>query len=61
MCFRWSALETEQLIDCISAYRSKMSFMGIDFKTDKPRMYSELRVKMGELYTRILMSRLLVL
>ena len=27
--------------------------MGFDFEADKPRMYSELRVKMGKLYADI--------
>ena len=27
--------------------------MGLDFEANKPRMYSELRVKMGELYAVI--------
>ena len=27
--------------------------MGLDFEANKPRMYSELRVKMGELYVDI--------
>ena len=27
--------------------------MGLDFEANKPRMYSELRVKMGELYADI--------
>ena len=30
-----------------------MTFMGLDFKADKPRMYSELRVMMAELYADI--------
>ena len=53
MWFRWSALQIEQLIDCISAYKSKMAFMDLDFEADKPRMYSELRVMMAELYADI--------
>ena len=27
--------------------------MGLDFETNKPRMYSEFRVKMGELYADV--------
>ena len=27
--------------------------MGLDFEANKPRMYSELRVKMGELYADV--------
>ena len=42
-CFRWSALT-----DYISAYISQMTFMRLDFKTDKPRMNAKLRVMMAE-------------
>ena len=35
--------------DYISAYKSQMAFMGLDFKSDKPRMKAELRVMMAEL------------
>ena len=38
MCFRWSPF----MIDYISAYKSQMAFMGLDFKSDKPRMKAEL-------------------
>ena len=45
-CFRWNAF----MIDCISAYKSQMAFMGLDFEADKPRMNAEeLRVMMAEL------------
>ena len=37
------------MIDYISAYRSQMDFMGLDFGADKPRMSGELRVTMAEL------------
>ena len=38
------------MIDCISAYKSQMAFMGLDFEADKPRMNAEeLRVMMAEL------------
>ena len=30
------------MIDYISAYKSQMPFMGLDFKSDKPRMKAEL-------------------
>ena len=44
--FRWSPF----MIDYISAYKSQMAFMGLDFESDKPRMKAELRVMMAELY-----------
>ena len=44
-CFRWSLF----MIDYISAYKSQMAFMRLDFEYDKPRMEAELRVKMAEL------------
>ena len=44
-CFRWSPF----MIDYISAYKSQMAFMRLDFEYDKPRMEAELRVKMAEL------------
>ena len=37
------------MIDYISAYKSQMAFMRLDFEYDKPRMEAELRVKMAEL------------
>ena len=42
---RW----TPFMIDYISAYKSQMTFMGLDFESDKPRMKAELRVMMAEL------------
>ena len=44
-CFRWSPF----MLDYISAYRSQIAFMGLDFESDKPRMEAELRVMMPEL------------
>ena len=35
--------------DYISAYKSQMAFMGLDFEDDKPRMNAELTVMMAEL------------
>ena len=43
--FRWSPF----MIDYISAYKSQMAFIGLDFESDKPRMKAELRVMMAEL------------
>ena len=37
------------MTDYISAYRSQMAFMGLDFEGDKPRMNAELRTMMAEL------------
>ena len=44
-CFRWSLF----MIDYISAYKSQMAFMELDFESDKPRKKAELRVMMAEL------------
>ena len=33
-CFRWRAF----MIDYISAYKSQMAFIGLDFEADEPRM-----------------------
>ena len=44
-CFRWRAF----MIDYISAYKSQMAFMELQFEAGKPRMKAELRVMMGEL------------
>ena len=32
------------MIDYISAYKSQMTFMGLDYEADKPIMNAELRV-----------------
>ena len=37
------------MIDYISAYRSQLAFMWLDFESDKPRVNAELRVMMAEL------------
>ena len=37
------------MIDNISAYKSQMAFMGLDYEGDKPRMYAELKIMMAEL------------
>ena len=47
-CFRKSAF----MIDYISAYKSQVVFMGLDFEADKSRMKGELRVMMNELYLK---------
>ena len=38
--FRWSAF----MICFISAHKSQMTFMGLDFEADKPRRNAELRI-----------------
>ena len=48
MCFRWSAF----MINCISAYKSQITFMGFDFEDDKLRIKPELRVMMAENQTQ---------
>ena len=40
------------MIDYISAYKSQVVFMGLDFEADKSRMKGELRVMMNELYLK---------
>ena len=37
------------MIDYISAYKSQMAFMGLDFEANKPRMNVELGVMMAKL------------
>ena len=37
------------MIDYISAYKSQMTFMGLDFESDKSRRKAELRVMIAEL------------
>ena len=44
-CFRWTAL----MRDYISAYKSRMVFMKLDFVPDEPRMKAKFRVMMAEL------------
>ena len=44
-CLRWSAF----MIDYISAYRSQIAFLGLDFEANKPRINADLRVMMAKL------------
>ena len=37
------------MIDYISAYKSQMAFMGLNFEADKTRMKAELKIMMAEL------------
>ena len=37
------------MIDCMSAYKSQMAFMGLDLEVDKPRLNAELTVMMAEM------------
>ena len=45
-CFRWSTF----MLGYISANKSQIAFMGLNFEYDKPRIKAELRVMMAELY-----------
>ena len=49
-CFRWDISQVEHLIDCISDYKSKMMYKGLDFDADKPAMYKHIREAMAEIY-----------
>ena len=40
------------MINCISVYKSQMTFMGFDFEDDKLRIKPELRVMMAENQTQ---------
>ena len=37
------------MIDYISAYRSQIAFLGLDFEANKPRMNADLIVMMAKL------------
>ena len=37
------------MIDYISAYRSQIAFLGLDFEANKPRVNADLRVMMAKL------------
>ena len=37
------------MIDYISAYKSQMTFAGLDLEVDKPKMNAELKVMMTEM------------
>ena len=37
------------MVNYISAYKSQIAYMGLDFDSDKPRMNNELRIMMAEL------------
>ena len=44
-CFRWGPFT----IDYISAYKSQMAYMGLDFESNNSRIKAGLRVTMAEL------------
>ena len=48
--FRCEEKHVEDLINCIISYKTKMTYRGLDFDGDKPRMYKELRESMAEVY-----------
>ena len=48
--FRWEEKHVEDLINCIISYKTKITYRGLDFDGDKPRMYKELRESMAEVY-----------
>ena len=37
------------MVDYISAYKSQIAFMELDYEADKPRMNADFRVMMDEL------------
>ena len=47
--FRWEEKHVKNLINCIS-YKTKMTYHGLDFDGDKPRMHKELRELKAEIY-----------
>ena len=48
--FRWSPGMIENLIDCLSSYKSIMEYRSLDFDADKPAQYKHLRKEMAKLY-----------
>ena len=40
----------ENLIDCLSSYKSIMEYRSLDFDVDKPAQYKHLRKEMAKLY-----------
>ena len=39
------------MINCLSDYKTTMSYQGVDFDCDKPRQYKMLREAMAKLYS----------
>ena len=48
--FRPEKKHVEDLINCIISYKAKITYRGLDFDRDKPRMYKELRELMAKIY-----------
>ena len=48
--FRWSPGMIENLINCLSSYKSLMEYKSLDFDADKPAQYKHLRREMAKLY-----------
>ena len=50
--FRWNSESVEHLIDSLLEYKAEMDFKAIDFQSDKPKMYDEIRRKMAKIYNK---------
>ena len=48
--FRWSSEMIQNLINCLTAYKSRMEYQAIDFDGDRATQYKELRKEMAKLY-----------
>lgn len=48
--FRWNTDMVENLINCLSSYKSSMEYLSLDFDADKPAQYKYLRIEMAKLY-----------
>jgi len=51
--FLWTSDLIENLIKCLSDYKTRMEFMNKDFNADKPRQYEEIRREMARIYSSI--------
>ena len=48
--FKWEPEMIENLIQCLTKYKSNMLYKNLDFDADKVALYREVRVAMAELY-----------
>ena len=48
--FRWSSEMIQSLINCLTAYKSKMEYQAVDFDGDRAAQYKELRKDIAKLY-----------
>ena len=48
--FRWSDEMIEHLVLCMSNFKTSMNFKGLDFDSDKPYLYAEVRKSLAEIY-----------